>query len=152
MNPAMFYIRMNMVEMEPMTLHQFDDFKNREHTGEDAEGYKITYPDGYVSWCPKTVSDQVSIPCGDNRGLPFGYAIAQCQFFGKKIKRAGWNGEDQYVEYRECATLNTEGVDLHSTCFVFHFKNRVTGETGIQVGWLASQADLKANDWQIIED
>lgn len=158
MNPAMFYIRMNMVEMEPMTLHQFDDYKQREHSGENAEGYKITYPDGYVSWCPKTVSDQVSIPCGDNRGLPFGYAIAQCQFFGKKIKRAGWNGDGQFVRFESVLAFadgsnkNGVGPDITSDCFVFHFKNRVTGETGIQVGWLASQADLKANDWQIIED
>lgn len=156
MNPAMFYIRMNMVEMEPMTLHNFDDFKNREHTGEDAEGYKITYPDGYVSWCPKTVSDQVSIPCGDNRGLPFGYAIAQCQFFGKKIKRAGWNGDGQYVNFETVGVLASEtgpdGMAPTSTCFVFHFKNRHTGATGVQVGWLASQADLKANDWQVLDE
>lgn len=161
MNPAMFYIRMNMVEMEPMTLHQFDDYKQREHSGENAEGYKITYPDGYVSWCPKTVSDQVSIPCGDNRGLPFGYAIAQCQFFGKKIKRAGWNGDGQYVRFENVLAFDdgkihvdeeNAGPATESACFVFHFKNRVTGETGIQVGWLASQADLKANDWQVLDE
>lgn len=160
MNPAMFYIRMNMVEMEPMTLHNFDDFKNREHTGEDAEGYKITYPDGYVSWCPKTVSDQVSIPCGDNRGLPFGYAIAQCQFFGKKIKRAGWNGDGQYVRFEEVCVSHTgqiptnlnELVGETNKCFVFHYKNRHTGETGVQVGWLASQADLQAKDWVVLDE
>lgn len=83
--------------------------------------------------------------------VSFGVAIDACRLQNKKIKRIGWNGEDQYVEYRECATLNTEGVDLHSTCFVFHFKNRHTGETGIQVGWLASQADLKSDDWVILD-
>ena len=161
MNPAMFYIRMNMVEMEPMTLHQFDDFKNREHTGENADGYKITYADGYVSWCPKAVSEKVSIPCGDNRGLPFGYAIAMCQYNGKKIKRAGWNGDGQYVRYEEVLAFEdgkphleeqNPGVGVESRCFVFHFKNRHTGETGIQVGWLASQGDMKANDWVVLED
>ena len=49
----MKYIRMHQVEAEPMTLHDFDDFKNCEHAGENAHGYKVTYPDGYVSWCPK---------------------------------------------------------------------------------------------------
>ena len=29
--------------------------------------------------------------------------------------------------------------------------NRKTGETGIQVGWLASQADMAASDWRIVE-
>ena len=161
MNPEMFYILMNLVEMEPMTLHQFDDYKQREHFGENAEGYKIKYSNGYVSWCPKTASDKVSIPCGDNCGLPFGYAIAECQYHGKKIKRAGWNGDGQYVRFENVLAFDdgkihideeNAGPATESACFVFHFKNRVTGETGIQVGWLASQADLKANDWQIIED
>ena len=44
----MKYIRMHQVEAEPRTLHDFDDFKNCEHAGENAHGYKVTYPDGYV--------------------------------------------------------------------------------------------------------
>ena len=36
-------------------------------------------------------------------------------------------------------------------CFVFHCINRKTGRPGIQVGWLASQADMAANDWRIVE-
>ena len=149
------FLRMNIVEVEPMTRGEHLKSKGLSlipgSGKEEDEGYKVVYADGYVSWCPKDKFDAVSVSCAEGC-VPFGYAIAQCQFFGKKIKRAGWNGEDQYVEYRECATLNTEGVDLHSTCFVFHFKNRHTGETGIQVGWLASQADLQAKDWVILDE
>jgi hypothetical protein len=42
-------------------------------------------------------------------------------------------------------------LEATSSCFVFHFVNRKTGETGIQVGWLASQADMAASDWRIVE-
>ena len=52
----MKYIRMHQVEAEPMT--QGDYYKSRginAHGDYDPgrEGYKVTYPDGYVSWCPK---------------------------------------------------------------------------------------------------
>ena len=145
------FMRMNIVEAIPMTRCEYCNDRGIESPDEDCEGFKVVYSDGYVSWCPKDKFDAVSVSCAEGC-VPFGYAIAECQYHGKKIKRVGWNGEDQYVEYRECATLNTEGVDLHSFCFVFHFKNRNTGETGVQVGWLASQADLQAKDWVIIED
>lgn len=144
----MKYIRMHKVEAEPMTRYQFDELKGQEHAAKDEDGYKVIYPDGYVSWCPKKQFEAAAI-CAD-RGLPFGYAIAQCRYNGKKIKRAGWNGVDQYVE---CCTCTVESMDGHYTseAFVFHGKNIHTGETNVQVGWLASQADLKADDWQIVE-
>lgn len=89
--------------------------------------------------------------------LTFGQAIEACRYQGKKIQRQNWNGIDQYVEYRECAVLfpdDGSGEIKHestSYAFVFHFKSRKTGETGIQVGWLASQADMAASDWVIVE-
>ena len=89
--------------------------------------------------------------------LTFGAAIDACRYKGKKIQRQNWNGAGQYVEYRECAVLfpdNGSGdimIESTSHAFVFHYTNRKTGETGIQIGWLASQADLAANDWIIFE-
>ena len=122
------------------------------------EGYFVKYPDGYESWCPKAQFEAAGVKADD--GLPYGYAMILCQFFGKKIQRANWNGVGQYVRYEE--VLVSEDGKLHtepqgapgmvvSGCFVFHFVNRKTGETGIQVGWLASQADMAADDWVIVE-
>jgi len=151
------YIRVNIVEAEPMTAYEFDTLKNREHSGENCEGYKVVYDDGYVSWCPKARFDEVSRPID---GMTFGQAIDACRYRGAKIQRANWNGEGQFVRFEE--VLASEDGKLHtepqgapgmvaSGCFVFHFVNRKTGETGIQVGWLASQADMAANDWRVIE-
>jgi len=91
--------------------------------------------------------------------LTFGQAIDVCRYTGAKIQRKNWNGQGQYVEFRHVATLLEdeadaiidEGNERDCFAFVFHFVNRKTGETGIQVGWLASQADMAANDWQTIE-
>ena len=155
----MKYIRVNYVDAEPM---KFGDFKAKfplsgganQPRPDDEEGYVITYrkgePNEYVSWCPKKEFDQVSSPVPEH-GMSFGMAIDACRYGNAKIQRRNWNGIGQYVEYRKCATLNEQGVEDNSKCFVFHFVNRNTGETGIQVGWLASQADLAASDWMIVE-
>ena len=99
--------------------------------------------------------------------MTFGQAIDACRYKGAKIQRANWNGEGQFVRY-ESALVSEDGKlrieegmgpkdfenmppMVESGCFVFHFVNRKTGETGIQVGWLASQADLAASDWRIVE-
>ena len=91
--------------------------------------------------------------------LTFGQAIDACRYTGVKIQRKNWNGQGQYVEFRHVATLLEDesdaiiedGNERDCFAFVFHFVNRKTGETGIQVGWLASQADMAANDWVIVE-
>ena len=151
---------MNIVEAIPMTRHEYCNDRGIESPDEDCEGYKVVYADSYVSWCPKGKFDAVSVSCAEGC-VPFGYAIAECQFHGKKIKRAGWNGDGQYVRFEtvlafEDGKVHVEDADefsdVRSSCFVFHFKNRHTGETGVQVGWLASQADLQAKDWVILDE
>lgn len=156
------FMRMNIVEAIPMTRKEYVESRGWTLPADenpDDEVYKVVYADGYVSMCPKDKFDAVSVSCAEGC-VPFGYAITQCQFFGKKIKRAGWNGDGQFVRFEPVLAFNDGQIHLEengaapateSECFVFHFKNRITGETGIQVGWLASQADLKAKDWQIID-
>lgn len=113
------------------------------------EGYLVVYPDGYESWCPKAQFEEAGRPID---GMTFGIAIDACRYKGAKIQRANWNGEGQYVEYKVVEVCYSEESKLvQSHAFVFHFVNRKTGETGIQVGWLASQADMAADDWRIVE-
>lgn len=150
-------VRINVVDTEPMTRGDYNKMRGwqiPENENPADEGYVITYrkgqPNEYISWCPKKEADEVSISC--ENGLPFGVAIMECRYHGKKIQRANWNGEGQYVEYKVVEVCYSEESKLvQSHAFVFHFVNRKTGETGIQVGWLASQADMAANDWRIVE-
>jgi hypothetical protein len=68
---------------------------------------------------------------------------------GKKVKREGWNGKDQYIElginisFQQPNKLETVAYheDSGSKAIVFF------GTRGIQVGWLASQSDMLAEDW-----
>ena len=154
------YIQCNIVEAEPMTRGEYDKAHGRPipQSEDPAEaGYRVAYPYGYEVWVQKT---QFEVSSRLIDGMTFGMAIEACRYRGAKIQRANWNGEGQFVRFEE--VLASEDGKLHtdpqgapgmvaSSCFVFHFVNRKTGETGIQVGWLASQADMAADDWVIVE-
>ena len=154
------YIRCHIVKATPMTRGISYALRGKETpANENAadEGYHVVYPDGYESWCPRAQFEAAGRPI-DN--MTFGMAIDACRYKSAKIQRANWNGEGQYVRFEEVIAsedgkLHTDPQDapgmVASGCFVFHFVNRKTGETGIQVGWLASQADMAANDWRIVE-
>lgn len=113
------------------------------------EGYAVRYPDGYMSWSPKEVFEEAYRPT-DN--LNFGLAIEAVKK-GKKISRAGWNGKGQYVQLATCisytdpagAVVNAEHKAIGNQALAF------VGTSGVQLGWLASQADMLADDWTIVE-
>lgn len=113
------------------------------------EGYAVRYPDGYMSWSPKAVFEEAYRPT-DN--LNFGLAIEAAKK-GKKISRAGWNGKGQYVQLATCisytdpagAVVNAEHKAIGNQALAF------VGTSGVQMGWLASQADMLADDWTIVE-
>lgn len=72
---------------------------------------------------------------------------------GFKASRQGWNGKEQYIELAtnisyvngtgEVVNVNHEAIGNQAIAFV--------GTSGIQLGWLASQADMLANDWVVRE-
>jgi len=109
-------------------------------------------PDQEMGLEASDLADDVWDVLHATEGLTFGQAIDACRYGGAKIQRVNWNGEGQFVRYERC--LVSEQGDLNaveSHCFVFHFVNRKTGGTGLQVGWLASQSDMSASDWRIVE-
>lgn len=72
---------------------------------------------------------------------------------GLKVARAGWNGKSQYIElasnisYKNAAgeIVNCEHDAIGNQAVAF------VGTSGVQIGWLASQADMLAEDWRIVE-
>lgn len=84
--------------------------------------------------------------------MDFGEAIRNAKQ-GKKIRRAGWNGKNQHVEiatdisYRnadgEIVNCDHDAIGNMALAFV--------GTSGVQMGWLASQSDMLADDWSIVE-
>ena len=113
------------------------------------DGYKVIYPDGYESWSPKDVFEAAY---RETTGMSFGLAIEAAKM-GKRIARAGWNGKNQYVELATridyCNTagdrVNVNHEAIGSRAFAF------VGTCGVELCWLASQADMLADDWKIVE-
>lgn len=85
-------------------------------------------------------------------GLSFGEAITAAKN-GKRIQRAGWNGDNQFIELATCISyknpfgeiINADHDAIGNQAFAF------VGTSGVQIGWLASQADMLAEDWRIFE-
>lgn len=112
------------------------------------EGYRVRYPDGYESWSPKAVFEEAYRP---TTGMSFGLAIEAAKK-GHRISRAGWNGKGQYVEIAagisyvgpdgEIVNAEHDAIGNRALSFV--------GTSGVQMGWLASQADMLADDWTIV--
>lgn len=69
---------------------------------------------------------------------------------GKTITRTGWNGKQQYLVLVENISYQLPNGEIvngnHNTmgnCAI-----AFVGTQGVQVGWLASQADLLSDDWK----
>lgn len=82
--------------------------------------------------------------------MTFGQAIELCRH-GAKISREGWNGKNQYVELATCISYkNVDGEivnadhDAIGNCAL-----AFVGTSGVQIGWLASQSDMLAQDWEV---
>ena len=111
-------------------------------------GYKVVYPDGYESWSPQAVFEEAYRPA---KGMNFGLALEAAKK-GHRIARAGWNGKGQWVELGKNLYYQHEDgefqqaahEDIGSQALVF------CGTRGRQVGWLASQSDMLADDWRIL--
>ena len=84
--------------------------------------------------------------------MNFGLALEELKK-GNKVKRSGWNGKDQYIELAERVSyINSKGELINKGHL--NIGNKVIafiGTSGVQLGWLASQADMLAEDWQVIE-
>lgn len=83
----------------------------------------------------------------------FGEAIKYLKR-GMKVARKGWNGKNQYIELAsgigyvnangEVVNPDHEAIGNKAIAFV--------GTSGVQLGWLASQADMLAEDWVFAEE
>jgi len=157
------YIGVKIVDAEPMTQKAFRQtpYDEPDDQGEEqieTDGYAVTYPDGYKSWCPKAQFEEANRACD---AMPFGHAIEAARK-GLKIARAGWNGKGMFVFLSYPETIQAENIrkvhrdalnasDTDSAMIVLPcFCMKVaTGE--VLFGWLASQTDMLADDWKIVE-
>jgi hypothetical protein len=95
--------------------------------------------------------------------MNFGQAIAALKD-GKRVARDGWNGKGMFILQAGGYTvhkdnlrvggpitkefLESRGVD---EMVIQHHFDMWTAQNQYQTGWLASQSDMQANDWMIVE-
>ena len=142
------YIGTKIIKAEPMTRGDYNKYRGWQIPVDEEpteKGYLVKYSDGYASLTPLKQFEEAYRRC-DN--MPFGLAIEALKK-GKKVARKGWNGKGMYL-------FLADGQDLTS-CFSsgdFQCASSVcmkTAQNNICVGWLASQADMLADDWMFVE-
>ena len=82
------------------------------------------------------------------RKMTFGDALEALKI-GKKVARTGWNGKGMYL-YLADGNLLTEEIGDGNYPFTDTVVMK-TADNKYCIGWLASQTDMLAEDWCIVE-
>lgn len=88
----------------------------------------------------------------DVHTFTFGEAIRRLKV-GQKVSRKGWNGKKQYIQLATGISYKSADGDVVN-CEHDAIGNKAiafVGTSGVQMGWLASQADMLAEDWVVVE-
>lgn len=99
------------------------------------------------------IADKKNCPeLGGEATFSFGEAIGYMKR-GMKVARKGWNGKKQYIQLATGISYKaTDGVIVnceHNA--IGNMAIAFCGTSGVQMGWLASQADMLADDWVFAE-
>ena len=145
------YIGTKLILAKLMTRGEYNEYRGWPvPEGEEAgdEGYLVQYEDGYQSWSPKDVFEKAYREYG---GMTFGLALEAAKK-GYKVARLGWNGKSQYVELAtNISYVGADGtVENVNHAAIGNNALAFCGTSGVQIGWLASQADMLAEDWMIV--
>lgn len=93
--------------------------------------------------------------------MDFGQALNALKQ-GKKVARSGWNGRGMFIYLVKGTTVTAENLRNEALEHVGYLQptedtmvkinshiDMKTADGSIVVGWLASQADMLADDWEI---
>lgn len=116
------------------------------------ETERVEYTAGNIASDEWIVADETNCPeLGGEALFGFDNAIRYVKR-GLRIARKGWNGKGQYVELADCISyknnagevVNAEHEAIGNKALAF------VGTSGVQLGWLASQSDMLAEDWMFV--
>ena len=114
---------------------------------------RLSYTLGNILSDEWIIADEENTPIlGGVATFNFGEAIKYLKR-GFKVKRQGWNGKNQYIELAsnisyvnpDNEVVNAEHNAIGNKAIAF------IGTSGVQLGWLASQSDMLAEDWVFVE-
>ena len=135
------------VANQVLTHEQLEDCKASgwEFT-DQKEGYEVRYADGYMSWSPKDVFEDAY---RQTDAMNFGLAI-EAMKKGYRVARKGWNGKGIYLELQvpdEHSKMTLPYIYIVTNGLITYNPHAPKG----CVPWLASQTDMLADDWYIVE-
>lgn len=117
------------------------------------ETQRVEYTLGNILSDEWVIADESNTPIlGGVATFGFGEAIKYLKR-GRKVKRLGWNGKNQYIELaKKISYINTNDdvVNCEHEA-IGNMTIAFNGTSGVQMGWLASQADMLAEDWAFAE-
>ena len=147
------YTGTKRIDAAPMNRGDYAELSGRNsiltEKGENPadEGYLIRYPDGYQSWSPKKQFEDTYRKSGE---MTFGHALELLKS-GCAVARKGWNGKGMFL-------FLASGTEFEFNSFGDKLPEIVndticmkTAQNTICVGWLASQTDMLAEDWEVVE-
>ena len=159
------FIGTKLINAKPMTRQEYNDFRKwvlpNDENGSD-DGYLVEYLDGgkpntteyagYVSWSPK---EQFENAYRKTNGMSFGLAI-EAMRKKQKVARQGWNGKGMFLFLVPGSTFNVSrppllGIYPEGTEIKYCPHIDMKTADGKVVPWLASQTDMLAEDWVIVE-
>lgn len=147
------YLGTKLIQAEPLNLGDYNKRRGwtiPENEDPNKDGYYIVYPDGYVSWSPKEIFKEAYRP---TNGLSFGLAIEALKK-GKRVTREGWNGKGMYLYYVPANTYpaitEIAKAEFGDNVPYGAYIAMKTAQNNV-VPWLASQTDVLAEDFQIVE-
>ena len=92
--------------------------------------------------------------------MSFGQALEELKQ-GKRVRRKGWNGKNMFIYLVNGTHLkNRNDLRLDADLHIPDMENGIkinghidmfAADESIAVGWLASQTDMLAEDWEIAE-
>lgn len=152
------HIGTKLINAEPMTRAAYNEFRGwaipNDENGAD-EGYLVEYLDGgkpnvegysgYISWSPKEQFDKAYRHIN---AMTFGLAIEALKM-GKKVARAGWNGKGMWLMLVPTSIADAVAFQYAALNSLPWIGMKTVDDKFVP--WLASQADMLAEDWQVVE-
>ena len=107
--------------------------------------------DLHLKSCPDISITDYSIHFPEEEVMDFGVALMNLKE-GRRVARKGWNGKGQYLELATAISYTNAAGEIVN-CDHAAIGNKAiafAGTSGVQMGWLASQADMLAEDWIVL--
>ena len=161
------YIGTKQIAAIPMNRLDYNTYRGwelpKDEDGTD-EGYLVEYLDGgqsnhhnhngYVSWSPKATFE-ASYNCVYT-GVSLGQAVDLMKNGAYKVARKGWNGKGMFLYYvpanaYPAATPAAKKEFGENGLVPYSAYIAMKTATGEVVPWLASQTDLLADDWVLVD-